>query len=173
MSASTLQEPVVVCAPSYLRAKRPPPERKEKPSKMERLDQKGRDRSDEVFVSTRRVVEELGGQYLTGKERREWVARQLKIRGGIAAPNLKVPFPIMQGIRRAKERREKNERDRQQKMGYRLQAKKKDVKKLREKDRKRIRGMKTSGGHFHDGTLHVSKKMIRDVQNSGKKGRRR
>ncbi|EKX52659.1 hypothetical protein GUITHDRAFT_133693 [Guillardia theta CCMP2712] len=83
---------------------------------------------DDEFISTARIVEELGASMFAGRKRRAWEAKRLKEMGAKGPKNQKVPYDIL--MRRKKKMAKLDER--QEKMevesGMKLKATKKKKK---------------------------------------------
>ena len=91
------------------------------PEQRERKREAEHRKEDEMFVSTKRIIDELGGLNLKGMEKFEWENKRRKQRGGVvcfirtcpnyplffkALPRPKLPYKLLQGSVRAMKKRE-------------------------------------------------------------------
>ncbi|KAK2960473.1 hypothetical protein BLNAU_4690 [Blattamonas nauphoetae] len=124
-----------------------------------------------MFVSTKRIVNELGGLKLRGKARFDWENKQRVQRGGIPIPSPKTPYKILQGM--IKKQKERNEKSIKKALEQGITPPKKHLtttkKALRQRDRTGPdphRGLTTSLGRYKKGILHIDKELIRQTESS-------
>ncbi|KAH7822490.1 putative protein of unknown function (DUF4602) [Monocercomonoides exilis] len=131
-------------------------------------------KEEEMFVSTRRIIKELGGLGLKGRERIEWENKRRKERGGLPRPNPKVPYKILKGMIKMQQKRQEKAIKEAIEQGVKPPKKKLTSTKLAEKDRGRVgkdptgRGLNPSVGRFKNGVLLIKKDVIEKTNKSEK-----
>eukprot|EP00802_Teleaulax_amphioxeia_P021925 Tamp_22323.p1 GENE.Tamp_22323~~Tamp_22323.p1 ORF type:complete len:326 (+),score=100.52 Tamp_22323:73-1050(+) len=84
--------------------------------------------ADADFVSTARIVEELGASRFEGRDKKQWELKRLKALGAKAPKNEKCPIFILKGMRAKAKEREAKQKARDMETGMAIKKTKKKTK---------------------------------------------